>query len=135
MTSSKFSVKKCGRPRCKCCSIIIEYNEKINIGNNIIRINENANCMSKNIIYSIICKACSKVYVGLTTTSFNLRINLHRNHINNNNNRILKVSEHIYECGGNFEATILFQSPKNTSFYLPLMEEYFIKLIRPDLNC
>ena len=128
------SVNKCHRPRCKCCPLLKEYKEKININNNYIEINENCNCTTENVVYILFCHGCPKFYIGKSSNSLSLRINLHRNHINNENYRNLFVSKHIYQCGNSkFGCSIIFKSMKQP-YVLEKMEIYFITLLKPELN-
>ena len=130
---TNYSINKCNKPRCKCCKILIPYRKLIIIKDMKFYINYNGNCQTKNVIYILFC-CCNKSYIGQTITQFNLRINLHRDHSNNIDRTILNSNKHIHKCGGNFKTTILFIATNNDTMYLNQMEEYFIKIIKPELN-
>ena len=132
-TATKYAVKKCNKPRCKTCNILIEYKGEIIIKGKKIIINKNANCQSKGLIYLIECK-CKKIYIGETRNQFNIRINLHRNQTENIEYTILPANKHMRECNSDYKATILFISEKEELLYLSKMEHYFINLLKPELN-
>lgn len=93
------------------------------------------NCRSKNLIYLIICDNCSQFYVGETSIALNLRVNLHRNHINNENYGFLNVSLHIRNCGKSFKIIPFYKIPDSYSTFLRRkMEWFFIKMLLPELN-
>ena len=52
------------------------------------------NCNSQGVVYLIICKQCSKLYVGSTITSFTKRFNNHKSSVNRNGKGI--AGEHLY---------------------------------------
>lgn len=134
MINSNFKVSKCKKPRCKCCNILIEYKNEIKINNHTIEINSNVNCTSKNVVYILFCDGCQQFYIGKTETNFNLRLNLHRNHIDNPTYTVLNVSRHIQQCKKTFKASILFQTKNEDIYLITYMENYFIGLLKPSLN-
>ena len=93
------SVKKCNRNRCKCCEEIIEGNffffSKVN-KNFFVR--QNMDCLTKFVVYTLICNNCKNYYIGLTSNSLCSRVTLHRQHINNPSLAPLSVSKHIATC-------------------------------------
>ena len=129
----RYYVQRCNKPRCQCCSNLIQYRDQVKINNKIIQINKTANCNTKNVVYIIFC-ACNKFYIGQTSNPFNLRLNLHRNHIKNPHRAILPVSHHLRKCKTppKYSYTILFCS--DNTLHLETMEQYFIKNLKPDLN-
>jgi hypothetical protein len=92
------TVTKCLRPRCKTCKCIVEGTNFTFENKSIIYINEDMNCMSRNIIYVLSCTKCNKYYVGETSDQLSMRINVHRQEIKDSNLRHLYVSKHIANC-------------------------------------
>jgi ferredoxin len=130
-----FSVTKCGRSRCKTCQIIIQSRKTINIGSMQLPITSNMNCTTTHVIYLIFCSGCNNFYVGQTTQQLCNRMTLHRQHINTPNYANQPVSHHIRQCGSQFLVSPLFQSPIKSSYILLKMEQFFINLLKPVLNC
>lgn len=133
-TQTEFFVKKCLRPRCKTCNIIIEARKNIKIGTQFCTFNTNMNCTSSNVIYLLRCNVCSEFYIGQTTQKLSERMNLHRQHILNEHTSFLYVSFHIRNCGYNFSVIPLFKSNNSSSYILLHMESYFITVLKPTLN-
>ena len=122
------------KKKCKCCEIIIEYRNKLSVKNILIKINQNVDCTSENVIYILRCDSCQKYYIGKTTNQLSIRLNVHRNHIKNPEYSILPVSEHLRNCGEKYSISILFKCEDCEEIFLDRMEAYFIKLIKPELN-
>lgn len=133
-TNSISQVKKCNMNRCRTCPLLIEKRTSICINNNQVNFNKNMNCRSKNVIYVLFCNKCNAFYVGETSLNLNLRVNLHRQHINNSHYGILNVSTHIRNCGGFFKIIPIFQLPSSSAFLRKKQETYFIHLLKPELN-
>lgn len=129
-----FSVNKCNRPRCKTCKIIIINSKDILINCKLIYFNQDMNCQSKNVIYVIFCKTCDQFYIGETNMALNIRMNLHRQHINKPEYSILFVSSHLRHCKSNYSVVPIFQSKNSSSYLLVQMEKYFISYLKPSLN-
>ena len=85
------------------------------------------------MIYVIFC-TCGQFYVGETSIPLRQRITLHRQHINRPEYAILKVSKHITKCGGKFSVIPIFKAKDSTKSLRRKQEEYYINLLRPDLN-
>lgn len=133
--SFSYNVFRCRASRCKLCPILIEYKNVINIKNNFLTLNGNINCKTRNLIYVMFCKNCNQIYVGETGTKLNLRMNLHRNHIQNIQYGFLKVSIHIRHCGGEFKVAPIYKMPETSGEFLrKKMEGYFRLLLKPELN-
>lgn len=68
--------KLCCNKRCKTCP---------NFSKRQTTLDSNAPiaCQSSNVIYLLECSSCSMKYIGQTSNSLNIRINLHRSNINN----------------------------------------------------
>ena len=72
--------------------------------------------------------------MGLTTNSFNIRLNLHRNHNNNPDTALLPANVHLHYCANSFQSTILYISQQEDVMFLDSMEKFFIQLFKPELN-
>ena len=129
-----YTVNKCNRPKCKTCDVLIEVKSQISIENHLIKINSNMNCNTKNVIYILFCNGCSDFYVGETGIALNLRINLHRNHINNLNYGFLPVSMHIRKCSKSFRVLPIYKLPIDSAYLRKKLESYFISILMPKLN-
>lgn len=131
---TRFIVSICGKSRCKTCKILLVNKTSIKINNIEIKFNANMNCTSKNVIYVLFCSGCSCYYVGETNMQLNLRINLHRQHMNNKQYSQQPVSDHFRACGGSFSATPIYQLQGNSRYHLLHLESYFTTLLKPELN-
>ena len=127
-------VKKCNTPKCKTCPIIVECKSNVILNNYKVTLNSYMSCTTKNCIYVLKCNACCKLYVGETSLSLRLRINLHRQHVNHNRYGFLKVSKHIQNCGGKFSVIPIFRVPNDSNYVRKKVEQFFIYKIKPDLN-
>ena len=134
LNSGQFCVTKCGKARCKTCSIIIQRRHSHIINERIVYFNANMNCCSKNVIYVLFCKNCEEYYVGETNMTLNLRVNLHRQHINNPQYSFLHVSSHIRSCGSEFQILPIYKVSNNSTYIIRRLEEYFIYFLSPTLN-
>ena len=131
--SHLFSVKKCNESRCKTCSILVEGNCSTLVNNKPIYFNSNMSCKTPNVIYILFC-SCKKFYVGQTSCILRLRVNLHRQQINNPLYSFLFVSKHIHNCGNNFNVMPIYYLKNASSYVVNKMENYFIWYLKPTLN-
>ena len=132
-------VLKCNRPRCKCCEIIVQDNNFFfSQCNKTFKVKNELNCLSKFVIYTLICKKCQKYYIGLTTNHLCSRITVHRQHVNNPTTAPLNVSRHIAECAKDLDPKFavfpFFQVANQCLTTLRRMESHFIKTLKPELN-
>jgi hypothetical protein len=79
----RYQTKKCNLLNCKICRFIHTHHFiKLDIHSNLkLKLISNATCMTKNVIYIIICKKCNLFYVGETSDTLKARISQHLNHI------------------------------------------------------
>ena len=97
------------------------------------------NCKSKNVLYIITCKSCLGQYVGLTNSTLNRRMTVHRQQIKHREYRKLGVSQHLEECNNNcelsnmFTVTPFFKLSDNES-ESTVKENQFITRFKPKLN-
>ena len=71
------SNQRCNTRGCRQCPLVNDQN-RLTINNEIIRIPNNLNCKSKNIIYLWLCKLCAEAYFGRTTQECHDRSSGHR---------------------------------------------------------
>ena len=112
-------MKRCKDKRCKTCSInIIEGNSYFfEESKKRLKITDDINCDSSNIIRVIICSNCKKSYIGETGDTLKHRTTLHRQHIKNHQTAPLQVSKHLYLCNkGTFSIMPVFQYHKGETF-------------------
>lgn len=93
--NNELTVFPCETPQCKFHQYLtprkqIEYN------NTTIKITDEMDCSSKNVIYSIQCTLCRKIYIGQTSNTLRDRFNAHKHTIKNNINKTL--ANHINSC-------------------------------------
>ena len=137
--SHTHSTKRCNRNRCKCCESLIECSTFTFPHNNkTIKIQHNTTCLSKFIVYALLCGKCKKHYIGLTTTYLCSRVTLHRTHINHPTEAPLFVSKHIAQCAQNqnppFLILPIYQIQDQCITTLRRMEKFFIQKLKPPLN-
>ena len=125
-------VRKCNKPRCTLCSIIIEGPSYFFKNSIQFIIRRELTCDSKNTVYVLRCNTCSLSYIG-STGNLRERIAGHKSNINIEKNRILNVSKHLHSCSnGDFKFMPIYQAT-NYSMLL-LKEQLFIERYQPALN-
>ncbi len=78
------SSSMCNRRRCSHCQhITIGSSFTSHITDKTYNMRHDTNCSTKDVIYMITCKKCSKQYVGQTSQPVSKRMNSHRFDINN----------------------------------------------------
>jgi len=66
----------CQSKRCGVCAYVTNTQSFTNTDGSLeYKIMANLNCNSKNVVYLVQCKSCSKQYVGSASTKFRLRFN------------------------------------------------------------
>ena len=133
--SYNFSVEPCNLKRCKCCKSIIPKKDYLDVNGQYIYFNNHMNCTTDNVIYILFCNKCNHFYIGETSLALNLRINLHRQHINNPIYSILHVSNHLRHCSLGFSVIPIYKVPYNSNYLRKHLENYFISYLKPQLNC
>ena len=137
LTSAKINedktvgAKKCHKPRCTLCDIIIEGPSFHFENNDQFIIRRRLTCDSKYTIYALKCDGCPLTYIGISM-DLRLRINKHKSDINVKDNRILYATQHFFMCSGKFSFMPLYQN-ENYSALLQY-EQYFIEKFKPSLN-
>ena len=143
LTKAKFSemeepqkkVTKCLRPNCGVCVHLIEGHQyTFRCGKTFI-VKSDISCLAQNIIYSLICRGCSKEYIG-QSSNLRKRMTVHRQQISHEEVRLLKVSKHIDECSTlepKFLVFPLMKTDSNATIRRE-KEEMLIKMLKPELN-
>ena len=132
-----YTVTKCLKGNCGTCQHLIEadkYAFKCGVS---FKIKIDISCDVKNVIYAIICRGCNKEYVG-ETNNLRKRITVHKQQIRDPSIRILKVSKHIDECSSQdpkFSVFPFYKMNSDDGTFRKKKELYFIKLLKPELNC
>ena len=135
----EFGVFKCGDTRCKCCEHLLL--EKKHIFKNVNRefiLRSKITCSSSNLIYVVICPTCKEEYIGETginATNLRKRVTIYRQHIKQPEYQMLKVEEHLRECGkGEFKIFPFYQLKTQDTALRRSLEEDFIKKFKTKLN-
>ena len=82
---SKSSFKTCINKRCKLCPYTSTTESfSSTTTSRCYYIFQGMGCKTRNVVYLITCKSCSKQYVGETKDPLNIRINGHRSSIYTN---------------------------------------------------
>ena len=55
-------------------------------------------CLSKHLIYAIVCRGCNEVYIGSTGNELRRRMTVHRQQTRVPETRQIQLSEHIDSC-------------------------------------
>lgn len=92
----------CKKTRCKVCAHMTTATvAKSTASNFSLRIKGDLNCDSSNIIYLLECSICHMQYIGQTETSFRIRFNNHKSHVNSLPH--LPLSKHFHLPGHSFD--------------------------------
>ena len=101
LTKAEFSanegVTKCNELRCGTCNIIITVDSLILKGKKKWTVHSPMSCLSRDVIYIIICSKCQDYYIGQTQNLRN-RLTLHKEQIKHEQYRHLPVSKHLHRC-------------------------------------
>ena len=104
-------IYKCNHPRCLTCPFLQEGQAKYTFSATKEErcINDNLNCKSKNLIYLIECKKCTKQYIGETKRQLHERFGEHRRSIQNHHQltKPTPVSAHFNQPGHSINHLLL----------------------------
>lgn len=142
LTKSKFDsqektpcVKRCGRSRCKTCPDLIEGTNITFVNGKTFNVKSNMSCITKNVVYSILCSKCNAFYVGQTKNELCTRMTVHRQQTKHDALRVLKVNKHVHSCaGGRFKIFPLYQVRSDNVNLLEEKERTLINALKPQLN-
>lgn len=129
-------VTKCGATLCKVClNITPTDNYYFHEVDKNFQIKVHLDCSAKNVIYVLTCENCGDYYIG-KTVDLRRRMSKHRRAIEDEQQRVLKVSKHIANCCDVPRYSILpfFKVKRKGVIALSAIEEYFIRQFRPVLN-
>ena len=127
--------EKCNDKRCLLCKIVIDSPTYKTKNGTILKRNFKMTCKSRDLIYLLICFTCLSEYLGETGNKINLRTNVHRNQIEDEDYRKLKCSKHIHNCGHNkFKIFPFYQCFQNCHFFREENEKYFRSIVKPELH-
>ena len=70
--------RPCGRKRCQCCKMITSAGTVKSSSGATVRLRQNTDCATENVVYLISCRSCNKQYVGETKGPLNKCMNGHR---------------------------------------------------------
>ena len=90
-------------------------------------------CITRNLIYAIFCINCGFSYVG-ETVNLTSRMAAHRSNSKTLDNGSQEVSLHLHSCAKGFHILPLFKLREENKIARLVKENYFIKLLKPDLN-
>ena len=146
LTKAKFSINeensgvmRCRCPRCKTCPHIRETTTiKFKNVEQDFKIKTKMSCLSKNLLYSIICRGCYREYIGQTGDSLRNRVTVHRQQINHPELRQIDLSGHLADCAKHlttkFDIIPFYKIREDKESLRKTMENYFINKFRPELN-
>ena len=135
MEEQQCRITKCGRSRCKTCPSLIEGESFKFTNGKSFKVKNTMNCVTKNVIYSLICPKCGQFYIGQTKNELCLRMNLHRQQTNNEEHRFLKVNRHLHECAsGRFNVFSLYKVTNSSDSFGDEIEQRLINVLNPELN-
>ena len=126
---------KCNDKRCLLCTIVIDSPTYKTKNGTILKRNFKMTCKSRDLVYLLMCFTCLSEYLGETGNKINLRTNVHRNQIEDEDYRKLKCSKHIHKCGHNkFKIFPFHQCFQNCHFFREEKEKYFRNIVKPELH-
>ena len=70
------ATEPCGSRRCETCPLVSNSDTIVVNGKTVVP--RCGSCISRNIIYLVLCSLCSKGYIGKTTNTLRCRVNGHR---------------------------------------------------------
>ena len=132
---SQWGVTRCGSPHCtQLCAEIMETDSIFfsNAGFSF-RIKAKMDCNVRNVIYALFCGGCAQSYIG-ETVCLRDRANSHRSNSKCEDNAVMEVSRHLYECGRGFKICPIVKVKEDCKILRLVIEDGLIKLLKPDLN-
>ena len=127
-------VQKCNFRGCKTCDDILEIDSYYFRNADItFEIKYRMSCIVRNVVYATICKNCGQTYIG-ETVNLRSRMTAHRSNSRNTDDASQVVSKHLSECGRGFHVLPLYKLKEENKIARLVKEDFFIKLLKPDLN-
>ena len=143
LTKAAFSEKTptadmCKKPRCECCKHILISDHYTFKSGYRFELKRTMTCDSADVIYVLICQGCMEEYIGETgegNTKIRDLCRVYRQHIKDKQYQMLKVEEHVRNCGkGNFKIFPFLQLNSRDTSLRKALEDKFIKKFKPKLN-
>lgn len=144
LTTAKFSTKqctptvsKCADTRCKCCDHVENTTTVTMENGETFYVKTDMNCNTSNLIYMLQCCGCKQQYIGETGDTLRNRMRVHRQHVRDENVRMLYVSEHIDKCAKQkpfFKVFPFYKCTNTSTVFRREKEKYFINKYKPSLN-
>ena len=126
--------KRCKQPNCRVCGEIMETDLVwFRSSGCSFKINSSMDCTVRNVIYALFCGGCSQSYIGETVNLRN-RASSHRSNAKSEDRAVMKASRHLYGCGRGFKICPILKIHEDSKIMRLVMEDYCIKLLKPDLN-
>ena len=94
--------RPCGRKRCQCCKMITSAGTVKSSSGATVRLRQNTDCTTENVVYLISCSSCNKQYVGETKGSLNKRMNGHRDDWRHRRFERSPTAEHFHSADHDF---------------------------------
>ena len=126
-------VSKCGMSKCECCKYLILSNHYIfKEVNYKFTVKSSISCEGSNLIYVVVCPNCQGEYIGETGINrqkLRDRVRIYRQHIGQPRYQMLKVEEHLRNCGnGQFKIfPFLKMRSKDTELRRAFEERFQLK--------
>ena len=125
------------RDRCILCREYLHLGGDFSLKNGKeLKPNEWFECTSRNLLYTARCSGCGECYVGETGDQLNNRFTTHRQQSKEGAQiQSVKADQHFRICGNNQYSVFPFRRmKKNCTIYRRVVENHYIKKIKPLLN-
>lgn len=131
-----FGVFKCSDNCTLCANNLFAGPELVLKTGVIVRPNARFECITRNVLYIIVCLGCLEYYLGQTGDETRNRFTVHRQHMKlDYKDAPVKADPHIRICGKGKYLVFPFYKPKiNTQIYREQQEKRWIKILKPKLN-
>ena len=103
----------------------------------ILTPNEIFDCLSRNLLYVAVCDGCGEFYLGETGDQISSRFAVHRQQSQITSElQPVKADQHFRTCGKNKYHVFPFKrlKRKNCTIYRRIVEDHFIRTLKPTLN-
>ena len=94
--------RPCGRKRCQYCKMITSAGTVKSSSGATVRLRQNTDCTTENVVYLISCSSCNKQYVGETKGPLNKRMNGHRDDWRHRRFERSPTAEHFHSADHDF---------------------------------
>ena len=94
--------RPCGRKRCQCCKMITSAGTVKSSSGATVRLRQNTDRTTENVVYLISCSSCNKQYVGETKGPLNKRMKGHRDDWRHRMFERSPTAEHFHSADHDF---------------------------------